>query len=90
MEELIAFGGKEGDVFFVLRDDEEVGREEVGGGGVRRGSVHFLFLGGERGVSSRDDGRSGDVGSVLGFVAKPGPGWRLESDGVGSRASGDV
>ena len=55
---MVAFGGEEGDVFFVLRDDEEVIGAEVGGGRVWRGfgGVGFVFVFGGGSVSSRDDG----------------------------------
>lgn len=54
---MVAFGGEEGDVFFVLRDEEEVIGAEVGGGRVWRGfgGVGFVFVFGGS-VSSRDDG----------------------------------
>ena len=88
---MVAFGGEEGDVFFVLRDEEEVIGAEVGGGRVWRGfgGVGFVFVFGGS-VSSRDDGSFRDRQGVFGGVAEPGPGWRLESDGVGSRAGGNV
>lgn len=85
---MVAFGGEEGDVFFVLRDEEEVIGAEVGGGRVWRGfgGVGFVFVFGGS-VSSRDDGSFRDRQGVFGGVAEPGPGW---INGNGTAKNGSI